>query len=222
MGEEPLRLYYFTSARHGLEAIRDERIKISFIDQVNDPFEFLGLRLDREQRGVINRVKSKMSANRGMVCLSKDWKNPLLWAHYADKYRGVCLGFDVPQENYLQVRYEEERLTLQSLGIESLWEFTECHMQTLISTKFSAWSYEQEYRGFCSLDEPDPISRLYFLPFSPKLILKSVFVGSDSDVSRQQLIDLLGTKYAQTETFKVRPAFKTFEVVENKLRRAWK
>ncbi len=25
------------------------------------------------------------------------WSNPVIWAHYGDKHRGLCLGFEVPE-----------------------------------------------------------------------------------------------------------------------------
>jgi hypothetical protein len=37
-----MRLYHFIRERFGLEAIRDSRLKISRINELNDPFEFLG------------------------------------------------------------------------------------------------------------------------------------------------------------------------------------
>ena len=40
-----MRLHYFTTAQFGLEAIRDKRLKIARINELNDPFEFLGLAL---------------------------------------------------------------------------------------------------------------------------------------------------------------------------------
>ena len=46
-----MRLYYFTSERYGLEAIRDNRIKLSRINELNDPHEWLaaiGNRYDRQ------------------------------------------------------------------------------------------------------------------------------------------------------------------------------
>lgn len=30
----------------------------------------------------------------GFVCLSPHWDNTLMWAHYADKFNGFCLGFE--------------------------------------------------------------------------------------------------------------------------------
>jgi hypothetical protein len=33
-----------------------------------------------------------------LLCFSADWSHPLIWAHYSDKHRGLCLGFEIPSE----------------------------------------------------------------------------------------------------------------------------
>lgn len=30
----------------------------------------------------------------GVFCASSDCNNELLWAHYADSHKGICIGFD--------------------------------------------------------------------------------------------------------------------------------
>jgi len=31
----------------------------------------------------------------GVLCLTPHWDNLLMWAHYGDAHRGICLGFDI-------------------------------------------------------------------------------------------------------------------------------
>lgn len=46
-----MRVYYYTSEQHGLSNIINKRIKISLLNELNDPFEFLGVDLsDKEFR----------------------------------------------------------------------------------------------------------------------------------------------------------------------------
>jgi hypothetical protein len=94
-------------------------------------------------------------------------------------------------------------------------------MKLLLATKFDAWSYEQEQRSFCSLSEPDPVTNLYFVGFGQELQLREVIVGERSDVTRTKLAAVLGS-LSGVRSFKTRPAFRDFRVVENKLARAWK
>jgi hypothetical protein len=92
-------------------------------------------------------------------------------------------------------------------------------MTQLLFTKFSHWSYEDEYRFFVALTDCE--NGFYFAPFSKSLELKQVIVGPESDVTRAKLTEALGTLSQQVETFKARASFKSFRVVRNKNERLW-
>lgn len=218
-----MRLYYFTAERFGLEAIRDSRLKIARIDQLNDPFEFLGLALhDRLDRKVLRAWKKDMSKRFGLICMSTTWHHPLLWSHYAENHQGLCLGFDVPDNDLFgSVRYVEARPTLQDLGRNNLTELDENDLDKMLHTKFKAWEYEAEYRTFCDLGHRDPVSDLYFLPFSEDVRLAQVIIGERSTVTRDRLARVLGERAGAVSSFKARPGFTKFEVVENKRQSAW-
>lgn len=218
-----MRLYYFTTEQYGLETIRDSRIKIARINELNDPFEFLGLKLDRAGRRIIRATKDTMSERIGMISMSTHWHHPLLWGHYADKHNGMCLGFEVPETDVFKiVDYHKDRLSLSEIGIKTLNDMNEAAVQHLLYKKFDAWKYESEYRAFCQLDEPDPVSGLYFLPFSENLALNQVILGERSKVTRAKLDKVLGDRASKIQKFKSRAGFTKFEVVENKRRAAWK
>jgi hypothetical protein len=42
--------------------------------------------------------------------MSRSWENPVLWSHYAEGHKGVCLGFDVKEELLEEVKYADELL----------------------------------------------------------------------------------------------------------------
>ncbi len=217
-----MRLYYFTTERFGLEAIRDKRLKIARIDQLNDPFEFLGLALnDRKNRKALRTWKQQMSLEFGLICMSGAWRHPLLWGHYAEKHQGICLGFEVTGK-FRPVQYVDNRLTLTDLGKEALSELDALDMDRMLHTKFRAWEYETEYRAFCRLKDADPVSDLYFLPFSKDLKLVQVIVGERSGLTRDRLSRVLDAMSKDVISFKARAGFARFEVVENKLQSAWR
>lgn len=215
-------LYHFTTERFGLEAIKNSRLKIARIQELNDSFEFLGLALGRDDRLRFKRFKAEMDKKYGLICMSAGWKNPLLWSHYAEKHKGLCLGFDVADnDSFMRVTYRDERPTLQDFGCKDLHYLNEQHMRQLLSMKFSAWSYETEYRAFCDLEEIDPASGHYFIDFSESLKLAQVIVGHRSGMTRSQLASALGGRAGVVDTFKARPGFQRFEVVENQRAGAW-
>ena len=67
-------------------AIQNRRLKIARINELNDPFEFLGWNLKNAQtRANLRTWKEERNAEFGILCFSKHWSNPLLWGHYAEK-----------------------------------------------------------------------------------------------------------------------------------------
>jgi hypothetical protein len=217
-----MRLYYFTTERFGLEAIRDSRLKLARINDLNDPFEFMGLNLNRGNRRTLVKLKKDMSDRFGIICMSRVWSHPLLWGHYAEKHRGLCLGFDVAEEICEEVKYRTERPTLKDLDYDTLGDLDETAMFDVVYTKFDAWEYETEYRIYCRLKDKDPVNDLYFVSFSEDLKLAHVIVGERCSVTRDRLASVLGERAGTVTSFKARAGFKRFEVVENKLKNAWR
>ena len=206
-------VYHFLNSYYGLKDIRERRLRISRLMELNDPFEFLGVDLsDREFRKAMKETKAQLSKSKGLLCFSKTWTNPLLWGHYADKHRGICLGFEVSSDFLGKVDYVKERLSKPDILNE---EF----MKKVLFTKFEHWKYEQEYRVYIQLEEE--VDENYYADFSDQIQLKRVIVGSESDVSRSQIKEVLGTLSDDVEIFKARAGFKAFEVVRNKNEKLW-
>jgi len=180
-------------------------LKIARLDELNDPFELWAIaQPDRQLRIALRLTKDEMSKHRGVLCFSLSWHNPLLWSHYADKHRGVALGFDVQDQILKAVSYVEQRPVLKEISIEvAHW---------LLFTKYVDWKYEQEARVFTTLEEPDAETGLYFGNFNAQLVLREVIVGPLCTTTRQELNDALGTMEGVTLT-KSRLAFNSFRVV---------
>jgi len=181
--------------------------------ELNDPFEFLGVDLsDREFRKALKKTKADISKTKGILCFSKTWRNPVLWGHYADKHKGICLGFEVPRSVLGKVKYVDSRPSRPDV-------LDEAFMKRLLFTKFSHWQYEQEYRVYVQLEEE--IDGLYYSEFSDQLALKRVIVGDQSSITRSQVSDALGSLVNDVEMFKARAGFRSFEVVRNKNSAMW-
>lgn len=214
-----MRLYHFTSQEFGLLAIKNRRLKIARINELNDPFEFLGWNLrNPETRAKLRSWKSERNAEIGILCFSHKWSNPLLWGHYAAKHQGMAIGFDVPDGDlYSAVNYRRTRIPAPfGRNME------EADLDRLLLTKFSAWRYESEYRCFCRLKESIHENGLYFERFSPTLKLAEVIIGDQSTIDRTELNEALGDQRSHVTAFKARPAFGTFSVVKNRNSALWK
>jgi hypothetical protein len=201
-----MRVYHFLSAMWALDDIRKKRIKISVIDQLNDPFELWCVeQRDKRLRQALRGFKAEMVERFGMICFSKHWHNPLLWSHYADKHRGICLGFDVDDRGLKLVTYANERPSLRvPPTVESINE--------LLFTKFRDWGYEEELRNWFRLDVRE--GEHYFYPFDTLVRLREVIVGPLCGLSKAEIEKSL-EEYSGVSVLKARLAFKTFRVVKN-------
>ena len=199
-----MRVYHFLNEQYGLEDLRDQRLKLAEIMELNDPFELLCVNLsDKDMRKAFNKHKRLLSKTYGLLCFSKNWKNPVLWAHYTDKHEGLCLGFDIPDKHLIEVSYVKNRLGPPATDEELNEEF----VKKVISTKYSDWEYEEEYRIF-QLKKNIP-----FIDFSKELELKEIIIGARSKITRDCITKALGDNNSNIEMFNARASFREFKMV---------
>lgn len=90
-GKLVLRLYYFMPAKYLYTVLAEDRLKVSVPERCNDPLEFLPAKDEDNQ--------SPVREEGGFISFSSVDDNPLMWAHYADAHKGVCLQFDFPVQD---------------------------------------------------------------------------------------------------------------------------
>lgn len=184
-----LRLYKFYDARWGIENLSQRRLKISTLDDLNDPFEFNHLSIVSEDHGKLwEFIRKATYSQYGVICFSRTWDNPVIWSHYSDKHRGICLGFDVPSKYFVKVKYFSKRKKIPDFHSLSDLE-REQAIKDSMASKYSHWKYENEYRVFCKLQEVDLDSGLYFKRFDEFLQIKEVIIGPNSKVTAEQVRD---------------------------------
>lgn len=159
---------------YSIENLRDGKLWASKPETFNDPFEFHYHQIgDNPQKTGADKLISQLHNSR-VVCLTPNPLNPLMWAHYTDHHRGICLGFehniittavrytnDFPQVNFTtDNRNQRERELLHIM-----W------------TKSPDWSYEDERRMIFEADAdpkvsyPGPLAEVIFgLRTSPEQI----------------------------------------------------
>lgn len=116
----------------------------------------------------------RVAERQGICCLSKTNDNILMWTHYADCHKGICLEFDVLEDpdffcfpinveyrtNYPEVDFSKE-------------DFNE-EVMKIYKTKYSDWAYEKEVR-ICKVNGGDkPYA------FNPSA-LRNIYFGCKSD-----------------------------------------
>lgn len=201
-------VYYFTSAKYGIENLKNRRLKVSDFSNVNDPFELLGIELrDKVVRKAVNFEKSQISKRYGLLCFSVDKYNPVQWAHYAENHKGVCLGFDIPEKKLKKVKYVAERLARETL------DQPDCN-EKLLTTKFNHWSYEQERRLIIDLNSNQINGGgLRFESFSDEMVLKEVYIGCKSALTFADISSAYKSGNKSVITKVTRPSFRDFRIV---------
>jgi hypothetical protein len=111
-----MRVYKLLNAHFGIKSLYEKRLKISLINDLNDPFELLPFDLSNPaHRRAAHETRKSLSQGRGLLCFSAGWRDPVIWAHYSDKHKGICLGFEVPDALIERVDYVPERLPFPEL-----------------------------------------------------------------------------------------------------------
>jgi hypothetical protein len=216
-----MRVFHFVSAKHGLNDIRHRRLKVATLLELNDPFELFGVALqDTRLRRALGSLKERFARTTGLLCFSRNWRNPVLWSHYAARHSGLCLGFDVPDDHLHLVSYSRKRLVveLEQLKTHAIDKAT---VIRFLFTKYAHWRYEAEARMFVNLAECRQVGGRYFADFTDELRLRTVIVGAHSSVTRQALRRALGNLAPAVNLIKARLAFKTFRVVTQRKASLW-
>jgi hypothetical protein len=203
-----VRVYHLTSAEHGISSISLGRLKVARIREVNDPFELMPLNShEREIRRLLLRFKDSQNSKIGLLCFSQNWTNPILWSHYADKHKGICLGFDLRREQIQKIYYVKERSRMVGTSITTDIE------NLLLRTKFEGWEYEQEIRRVVDLSITEQENDLYFLPFDGDLLLKEVILGVRNQFSLEVIRKLKEATNPAAVVFKTRLEYEGFRIV---------
>ncbi len=205
-----VRMYNLTSACHAISNISRSRVKISTLDQLNDPFEILPAP-HRKSDGTYERsleLKEWATREVGLICFSADWQSSALWGNYGDKHKGICLGFDVTISDLTRITYLEERISTKISDVKSFE-----NVRKLLSFKSVDWKYEREWRKVILLSTTDQKNNLHFAPFNEDLKLAEVILGVDCSESVDEVRSLVARQHPEARVFKARIARQHFAVV---------
>ncbi|MGH8443795.1 MAG: DUF2971 domain-containing protein [Solimonas sp.] len=211
-----MNAFHLTKAEHALAALRNQRIKIARINELNDPFELYGAALSEKGHRRRFRAFKDWTADRyGMLCFSRTWRNPVLWSHYADHHRGIAIEFSLHADDVSKVTYTLRRPLIDVDSATRRGRFTQDEAFRLATTKFSHWKYEDEVRLFCQLQGAMVEGAHAFQPFTERLRLVGLILGPACNVTSEEVAANLpvGMQVAVT---RARLAFRTFDVVRNR------
>ncbi len=167
-----MKLYKYKSLAN-FEFVADillnKRLFASDFNNLNDPMEG-DFNKDYASSGYFKIITDEM--NKIKICsLSRNMSNPILWAHYADGFKGICIEVEInesiltpykivysefnpiPSEGYRGLQGKDEEVTPHDWAM------------TALKGKYEAWKYEDEYRLFSDskyISEGLSITAIYF------------------------------------------------------------
>jgi hypothetical protein len=102
---------------------------------------------------LISDSQKDVNKKHGILCLTEKHKNLLMWGHYADSFKGICLEFSTQFEQFnkiIPVIYQEN-LTHFSFSkiLNNIIQPDQMNTSELIklySIKYTDWDYEKEWR----------------------------------------------------------------------------
>jgi hypothetical protein len=150
-------LYKYMPAKFGMESIRNNNIKLTTIQEANDLYEFKVLTFQGKEGGIIDLYDpDNWFKNELILCLSKSYYSPVMWAHYAQNNSGFVLGYECTTQNInlINVRYDSNMSGINQLNQSIHSKFEE----KLAEIKYKDWAYEEEVRILFPKEKANAIS----------------------------------------------------------------
>jgi len=126
---------------------------------------------------------------RGVCCFSTVFNSALLWSHYGDEHRGICIGYDlkrIPRPTLHQVVYGGDRTiwtsALDAAFLQKDLRAIEAVDRDVLLRKAPGWRYEREWRLIGSKGVQDSCLRLSDVTFGlrcPEAVKHSVIRALD-------------------------------------------
>lgn len=115
----------------------------------------------------------KELGTRGVLSLAERWDCPLMWSHYADEHRGLCIEYDMTDNACKDLHPVDYRMP-RSIKVSDLidWKIhrstsaEQTIMKAFFFAKAPSWRYEREWREvvhpFGSKSAPAHVSSIHF------------------------------------------------------------
>ncbi len=122
----------------------NNRFHTALYTELNDPMEGLfQYTLDIPKRFIDNIKENKRKLR--LCSFSKTYRNLLLWAHYADGFRGICIEIKVGNSDSFEIKKVNYSRSGVLFSTQNKLEINEAPKK-ILSHKHIVWKYEQEAR----------------------------------------------------------------------------
>lgn len=150
----------------------------------------------------------------GVLCLSTKFDSPLMWSHYANQHRGVCVEYDVSDlapQGLHKVSYGESRKVLASQIRD--WVFdgdsTARHAidKACLLTKSKEWMYESEWRLLGAVGLQD----------SPMKLKSIIFGMRCADILKYTIVKALQGRSGRVKFWEIAQPTDRFKLARSRL-----
>lgn len=165
------------------ETVIDNRPAIKLIEFIARK---LGINSEKDIEFLNNNTDKVMSMDNrnGIYSLSKNSRDELLWAHYANQHNGYCIEYDLnillnsikEMEHYNSVTYSKTPI---KINWKDFFNSNSKRLNKMGTYKSKRWEYEQEYRIITN--------RTGKINYSP-LAIKSIYFGLRICTDKKQKI----------------------------------
>lgn len=203
--------YHFLSSKHAIDDLEKKRIRVSTLNTLNDPFEFMPYkRYKFKKRQHYNQIYKSIVKEWGLLCFSNNWHETLLWSHYADKHNGITLGFQISDYDILEVEYSSDPKR-QSFKLSKNLYANKRKFVNLAKIKYKKWKYEQEYRILIKLKNCKKDGKKHFILFDNNLKLREIVLGCKFDKNNQKEIEILAKRLG-VRLVHTRPGWEDYKI----------
>lgn len=191
--EDAFKLYRYMPANYySIRGLETQTIHLSENGKMNDIYEGVPSCLDAD---ALNESVNFLHDMAYMCCFTESPTNVLMWSHYAEASKGICVEYDIKnlcndpyktKEHLFPMIYTDKRLIQAEIGelvkshqalVESIknnevyWGDMELNdILPLFVTKGKEWEYEQEWRIVYTkkqlFDEFEDLLDTFICPFN--------------------------------------------------------
>ena len=171
---------YTSINKNTIKLIKNHGLWLSHTNNFNDPVD-PSIKLFNRNSGEYDYLLDSIK----VACLTTDNKNTVMWGHYADKHRGICIEYDISplldknENDFLIRKINYDRTAMINENIE-LYDLN--LLMDLFSIKSKEWEYEDEYRVLYYDREK------YKNGLVKPLTIKSICFGTETPESDKELI----------------------------------
>lgn len=164
-----------------------------------------------------------------ITCFSKIPDSMLMWSHYADNSKGVCLEFE--NEDFLDVQYSNKRgkFLISKIMYKILWNFHSNEIEqksekemvsfliaiTPFLTKSNVWSYEEEVRAIYSKNSMQIIEKDGQFFYKMKKLISITLGYRVSEREKRKFIEF--SQKHKVRLYQMELSHDTFDLIRKKV-----